>query len=285
METFIAFLSKKLRESILKYRSISGGDISNAFLLSSEKQDYFLKINSNPNALDMFKAEQKGLTTIAKTNTIKTPKIIDCGKFEDNAYLLLENIPSKQPTDNDFEKLGHQLAELHLVTTTEFGFDSDNFIGSLPQSNHKNKNWVTFYTKERLMPQLKLAVKDKLLNAKEIPEEEEILEVIHNFCKKSTSTLLHGDLWSGNFLIDKYGEPYLIDPAVYYGHNEVDIAMSQLFGGFPPSFYKSYHSLIPKSPHCKDCIKLYQLYYLLVHLNLFGKSYYGSVKQIIKNYF
>ena len=285
METFITYLSKKLGESILKYKSISGGDISNAFLLSLEKQDYFLKINSNPNALDMFEAEQKGLTTIAKTNTIKTPKIIDCDKFEDKAYLLLEYIPSKQPTDNDFEKFGRQLAELHLSASNTFGFDTDNFIGSIPQSNHKHKNWVTFYAKERLIPQLQLALKDKLLNAKEIPEEEEIIEVIHNFCKNNTSTLLHGDLWSGNYIIAENGKPYLIDPAVYYGHNEVDIAMSQLIGGFPLSFYKSYHDLIPKSSYYEDCIKLYQLYYFLVHLNLFGKLYYGSVKQIIKNYF
>ncbi len=285
MESFINFLIKKLGISFLTYSPVSGGDISQAFLINTEKQDYFLKINSNPNALAMFIAEQKGLDFIAQTHTIKTPKIIDFGKFEESAYILMEYISSKQPSDKDFGKFGVQLAALHLTTTKEYGFDTDNFIGRLPQSNQKYKDWATFYAKERLMPQFKMAIQNNLLSTKEIPKETEIIEVINAFYKNKKPSLLHGDLWSGNYLIATDGQPYLIDPAIYYGHNEVDIAMTQLFGGFPPTFYKAYHDLIPKSKCNEDSIQLYQLYYLLVHLNLFGSSYYQSVNTILKTYF
>lgn len=285
MESFIDFLSNKLGQTILNYRPVSGGDISKAFLVHTENRNYFVKINYNADALAMFMAEQKSLNAIAETQTIKTPKIIDCNKFEQSAYLLLEHIATQQPTDNDFEKFGKQLAKLHLVTTKEFGFDTDNFIGNLPQSNQKHKDWATFYAKERLVPQFTMALENNLLSTKEIPKETEIIKVIDNFCENKTPSLLHGDLWSGNFLISQNGKPYLIDPAVYYGHNEVDIAMTRLFGGFSPTFYKAYHDVIPKSNYYEDCIQLYQLYYLLVHLNLFGSSYYNSVKRIMKDYF
>ncbi|MDY7395114.1 fructosamine kinase family protein [Aureibaculum sp. 2210JD6-5] len=285
MESFINFLSNKLGITFLKHTPTSGGDISQAFIISAEKQEYFLKINSNFDALAMFKAEQVGLDFIAQTQTIKTPKIIDCGKFEASAYLLLEYIPSKLPTDKDFEKLGRQLASLHLKSQDKFGLGSNNFIGSLPQSNQKHKDWIIFYAKERLLPQFELAVKNNLLGDNEIPQELQIMETLYRFFGKVKPALLHGDLWSGNYLIATDGEPYLIDPAVYYGHNEVDIAMTKQFGGFPPAFYKAYHEVIPKTKHYENCMKLYQLYYLLVHLNLFGSSYYNSVKQIVKNYF
>lgn len=285
MEAFINLLSNKIGSSIVSYKPISGGDISQAFLIKTEKQDFFLKTNSNSNALDMFRAEQIGLNTIAQTQTIRTPTVIDCNKFGESAYLLTDYIRSKKPTEKDFEKLGCQLAKLHKVTSKEFGFETDNFIGNLYQFNKKYTDWATFYAKERLMPQFKLALQNNLLNDKEIPSELKVIEAVNDFCSDIKPALLHGDLWSGNYLIAQNGEPFLIDPAVYYGHNTVDIAMTQLFGGFSNSFYKSYHSLIPKTRYYEDSIKLYQLYYLLVHLNLFGSSYYGSVKNILNAYF
>ncbi|RPE00781.1 fructosamine kinase [Aureibaculum marinum] len=285
MKVFLNFLSEKLQTSILNYSSVSGGDISQAYVIHSEKQDYFLKTNTNTEAFLMFKKEKIGLTELANTQTIKTPKPIDCGKFEQFAYLLMEYIPTKQPSHNDFEKLGTQLAKLHSIISNKYGYATDNYIGSLPQPNKKHNHWATFYTTQRLYTQFDLALEKNLLKPDEVPTKEHLINIINTFCKKAQPTLLHGDLWSGNFLISTGGEPYLIDPAIYYGHNEVDIAMTQLFGGFPPSFYKAYHAILPKSENYKDCIQLYQLYYLLVHLNLFGNSYYPSVKSILKNYF
>lgn len=284
-QEFLEYLSNLLESKVESFQSVSGGDISSAYLIKTETEKYFLKVNSNPTALDMFLSEEKALKTIANTNTIAAPKVIACSSFNNNSFLIMEYIETKSPNSKDLELFGRQLAELHKVTSEEFGFNSNNFIGSLRQSNKNHSNWNDFYAEERLIPQLELAKSKGLLNSNEVPNKELLKEKCHPFFKNVTPSLLHGDLWSGNYLISTTGLPYLIDPALYYGHNEVDIAMSKLFGGFGQSFYDSYHNVISKDEFTEDRIQLYQLYYLLVHLNLFGSSYYSSVKQIISKYF
>ena len=199
---------------------------------------------------------------------------------------MLEFIESKEPDSGDFERLGQQLAELHLVSQdSEFGGPHDNFIGHLPQSNTMESSWVTFYVEQRLLPQMQLACKKGLLNKETIPLMENLIEVCNTIMGKVTPSLLHGDLWGGNFLIASDGTPVLIDPSTYVGHSEVDLAMSRLFGGFGSSFYAAYHEQIKPQPRQKDLMEMYQLYYLLVHLNLFGGSYKNSVLSIINKYF
>ncbi len=180
---------------------------------------------------------------------------------------------------------GQQLGHLHKISTSQFGWDSDNFIGSLHQSNKTHDTWPDFYVSERLLPQLQLTVDQGLLSVGDVPSEHTMLSVMATLCPQVKPSLLHGDLWSGNYLISKDGIPYLIDPAVYRGHSEIDIAMSKLFGGFGASFYQVYNEVIPADNFSNDRIKIYQLYYLLVHLNLFGRSYYSGVKAILKSYF
>ncbi|GAB1857426.1 fructosamine kinase family protein [Flavobacteriaceae bacterium MHTCC 0001] len=278
-------LSNLLKESITNMSSVSGGDISKAYRISTTNSDYFLKLNNAPDALTMFQTEVYSLQTIAQTNTIKTPKIITYDRFEGSALLLLEFIESKSPSPEDFRSLGTQLAQLHQYTSENFGLDRDNFIGRLPQSNTRHKTWADFYTHERLLPQLQMAKQKGLLKDIECPNPELIESQLQPLFENIKPSLLHGDLWSGNYLISKDGEPYLIDPAAYYGHSEVDIAMSKLFGGFDESFYKEYFLLLPPNEHTSARIEIYQLYYLLVHLNMFGRSYYGSVSSILKTYF
>ncbi len=278
-------LSNHLNETITKVSSVSGGDISEAYKINTPTNTYFLKLNNASNALSLFKAEAKGLQLINNTNIIKAPQVLAYDAFQDSAFLLMAFIESKSPSPKDFKKLGAQLGKLHKCTSEDFGLNHDNFIGSLPQSNQQYKHWVDFYTYERLLPQLKLARQKKLLSNNECPSAEIIKSCLSSLFKTIKSSLLHGDLWSGNYLISKNGTPYLIDPAVYYGHNEVDIAMSKLFGGFGNSFYEAYHSHFPKDEYTKSRIEIYQLYYLLVHLNLFGRSYYGSVVSILEKYF
>ena len=282
---FLEYLSNLLESKIENFQSVSGGDISSAYLIKTASNNFFLKANSNPIALDMFLSEEKALTTIANTNTIATPKVVACNTFNNLSFLLMEHIEAKSPNSNEIELFGKQLALLHRVTSDEFGFDSNNFIGSLHQSNKTHNNWNDFYIDERLIPQLQLAKSKGLLTESEIPKTDRLKEVCFSYFKNVKPSLLHGDLWSGNYLISDSGIPYLIDPAIYFGHHEVDIAMSKLFGGFGPYFYDSYHSIIPKDELTEDRIQIYQLYYLLVHLNLFGSSYYSSVKQILRNYF
>jgi len=280
----ITYISNLLNKPITNVFPVSGGDISQAYKIDTLNSSYFLKLNS-VNALHMFKTEAKGLELIAKTLTIKTPKVLAFDVFENSAFLLMEYIESKPANAKDFKALGQQLAALHQHTANSFGLDHDNVIGSLKQPNAKHENWTDFYIEQRLLPQLHLAKTKGLLSTKEIPSSSVMQHVLQPLFKNVKPLLLHGDLWSGNYLISSEGIPYLIDPALYYGHNEVDIAMTKLFGGFSDDFYNAYHDLIPKDTNTDKRIEIYQLYYLLVHLNLFGRSYYESVTSILKSFF
>jgi fructosamine-3-kinase len=285
LKNLLNYLAELIGETITNYKPISGGDISNVFLLETKQNHFFLKVNSQKEAYTMFLAEKQGLEAIAQTHTIATPKVHYCGQYESDAFLLLKYIEPKTPSSKDFESLANQLAGLHKITASKFGWSQDNFIGSLSQTNQQHQNWATFYLNERISPQLELAKSKYLLSTNDIPEKQKIYSVFQELFQGITPSLLHGDLWSGNYLIAMDGTPYLIDPAVYYGHNEVDIAMSKLFGGFAPSFYQTYQEHFPSSEQTNARMDLYQLYYLLVHLNLFGRSYYDSVKRILTHYF
>ena len=264
---------------------LSGGDISSAFLLETATERFFCKMHSGQDAFAMFQAEKEGLEAIARTDTIKTPQIVFCGDLKEVAFLLLEFITTKSPSPKDMWRLGEQLAALHKRKQDTFGWANSNFIGSLKQSNHRESEWSVFFVKERLLPQLQLAVDRKMLSEKEMPGLAHMIQVLENACNKVTASLLHGDLWNGNYLISEAGQPYLIDPAVYCGHNEVDLAMSRLFGGFSQQFYDAYETIFKPSPGAEVRQDLYQLYYLLVHLNLFGRSYYPSVVKLLHRYF
>ncbi|WP_299556178.1 fructosamine kinase family protein [Seonamhaeicola sp.] len=277
-------LSSLLNETISEVSPVSGGDISQAYRISTTNKAYFLKLNS-ANKLNMFQTEAYGLELIAKTNTIKTPKVLAFDSFENSAFLLMEFVESKSASTKNFEILGAQLAALHQCTSENFGLDKDNYIGSLPQSNTTHDNWTDFYIEERLLPQLNLAKTKGLLNSKEVPSTSIMKAVLQPLFQNVKPSLLHGDLWGGNYLISSDGIPYLIDPAVYYGHREVDIAMTKLFGGFSNHFYDAYFDILPPDTNTNQRIEIYQLYYLLVHLNLFGRSYYGSVNNIIQKFF
>ncbi len=285
MQHLISYISTQIDEKIFSFRSVSGGDISSAYLLETKTQKFFLKVNSKPFASTMFHAEQKGLHAIEETQTIAVPHVHLVDSFEDKSFLLMDFVESKRPDASDFQRLGTQLAMLHQCTQADFGFSGDNFIGSLPQSNTPNRNWPEFYWLERIFPQLKMALDNQLLRKNEISSEEKAIAVFREIFGNVVPSIVHGDLWGGNYLIATNGTPYLIDPAVYFGHSMVDIAMSKLFGGFGQSFYEAYHEIIPKTQNYSRQIELYQLYYLLVHLNLFGSGYYSGVSSILRKYF
>ncbi|GAB5473134.1 MAG: fructosamine kinase family protein [Maribacter sp.] len=271
---------------IRKIQGLSGGDLSRAYLLETDMERFFCKVNDHADAFDMFQAEKSGLDAIAKTHTIATPKVLLCEKLEQGGLLVMEYIEPKRSGSKDMELLGHQLAALHRFSgASTFGWKTDNYIGSLPQSNHMHSSWPQFYAHERLLPQFKMAYQQQLLSFNEVPTETTLLDMCEKCLPITKPSLLHGDLWSGNYLIASDNTPYLIDPAVYFGHFEVDLAMTRLFGGFDSSFYLAYSEHFPKVGGEKARNDLYQLYYLLVHLNLFGKSYYPQVKSIIGAYF
>ncbi|UJH67157.1 fructosamine kinase family protein [Allomuricauda sp. SCSIO 65647] len=286
MKPLLEHLESLLNEPIKKICPVSGGDISTAHKVETAHGLYFVKSSNDPNAFPMYEAEAKGLRQLAATNTIAIPKTHTTGQFEGVSYLVMEFVESKRPSEKDFERLGSKLAELHRTTMPPFfGNDHDNFIGSLPQCNQQHVDWATFYVRERLLPQIKMGWQQNLLSKQQIPSTAKMLDVCQNLFGKVTPSLLHGDLWGGNYLIASNGTPYLIDPAVYAGHSAVDLAMSRLFGGFGTSFYEAYHEVIPPHQNQRQCNDVYQLYYLLVHLNLFGSSYRNSVLVLLKQYF
>ena len=279
------YISDKISEEIISVRPVSGGDISSAYRIDTVRGRYFLKVNGASFALEMFHAEQEGLQAIEETKTIAVPHVHLVDTIEGKSFLLMDFVESKRPGPSDYQYLGRQLAELHQCSQADFGFPSDNFIGSLPQQNNPHTDWAEFYWSERILPQLQLALKAGLIQQQMIPGEEKAVSLFREISGDIKPSLLHGDLWGGNYLIATDGTPYLIDPAVYYGHFMVDIAMSRLFGGFGTGFYDAYHEILPTPVYYDAQIELYQLYYLLVHLNLFGSGYYSSVSSILKRYF
>lgn len=261
--------------------SVTGGDISDAYQLSSKDGEYFIKLNQESIALNMFQTEKLALEEIAGFDIIRTPRIYGVGKIGEHSYILMEYLEAKPASNKDFAVLGTQLAKLHSVKRDNFGWEHQNFIGSLSQSNRFCNSWSAFYVEQRLMPQIKIAIDNSLLSSQSIPSHAQLISVCNRISFIERSSPVHGDLWSGNYLIDTEGAPYLIDPAFYYGHPDVDIAMSLLFGGFSRAFYNSYFSVISKQEYFNERIALFQLYHLLVHLNLFGESYLGRVLEII----
>ncbi|WP_103867378.1 fructosamine kinase family protein [Aquimarina sp. I32.4] len=208
------------------------------------------------------------------------PKIIYCDNFEDIAFLMLTYIDSGKKNDDFWEMFGEKLALLHQQKQSCFGFENDNYIGSLFQQNQLCDSPYKFYTTQRLQPQFELAQQKGYV----FSELNVFYKNIEDEIPNEQPSLIHGDLWSGNFMIDKKGTPCLIDPAVSYAPREMDIAMMHLFGGFDSQLFDVYDEIFPFIDGWKNRLSLWQLYYLLVHLNLFGDSYYNQVKTIVKSY-
>lgn len=272
-------------KKILSAHPVSGGDISLAYKIMLEDDPVFCKFHKGNQGFAMLEAEKTGLEALAATGSIKTPRVLHLGKLENGACLLLEHVESGRPSDQNMARFGEQLARMHSCKHTSFGFNTDNFIGSLPQSNAPKQTWPEFYASERLNPQLQMAFDKGLLGRDEIPDES-LMEVrLRDLCSETHPSLIHGDLWGGNYLISTQGIAFLIDPCVSYSHPGMDLAMSRLFGGFTPAFYSGYKAVARHVIPDQDEIELYQLYYLLVHLNLFGVSYAASVKRILRRFF
>jgi fructosamine-3-kinase len=193
----------------------------------------------------------------------------------------MEFIKSSDRKKDFWMAFGQRLAGLHRHTNEKFGLDHDNFIGSLPQKNNFHDEWPSFFIEERLEVQIRLAKDHSLLSKTDIQNFEYLFNQLNQIFPDEPPALIHGDLWSGNFMVDEKGEPCIIDPAVYYGHREMDIAMSRLFGGFDRLFYESYNREFPMEPGWEERMDICNLYPLMVHVNLFGEGYLGSVRRII----
>ena len=288
MENYRTIISKVedwAGQKVMSTKSVGGGCISKAEMLTFEKGNTCF-IKTRCSSADVFEKEAKGLHELKKANAIRVPEVL----FVDEDCLLLEQIHLGEQNPEFFSNFGRQLARLHQYGALRFGFPQNNYIGNTPQINTCNKleaeNWCDFYYNKRLLHQYKLAEENGLVG----PElkngfillENRIEEILEGSEEKPA--LLHGDLWSGNFLCDERSQPCLIDPAVYYGHREAELAMTRLFGGFDDSFYSSYQKTYPLPEGYDYRENIYMLYHVLNHLNSFGNNYYGQAVRLLWSY-
>ncbi len=277
---------------IIKKERIFGGDINEAWSLKlNNAETVFMKTNTKQN-LPFFLAEAAGLSAIAKTGAIGTPRFLGCGTDEGDggySFLLLEFMDRGRDKEDYWETFAVELAAMHRAETVSFvpggvfGFAEDNYIGAGGQINTATGCFVDFFRECRLKPQFYRAA--GYFDEGDVKRINRLLERLDGLLlEPEHPSLLHGDLWSGNVMRGNDGKAWLIDPAVYVGHAEADIAMTELFGGFPASFYNAYKEAAPMQPGYEERRDLYNLYHLLNHLNLFGRSYLMPVKRILTKY-
>ncbi len=272
--------SQKQDISILESSSVSGGSINQAFRLTTNRGYFFLKHFPSPTFSDWFEAESNGLILLSQKGKISTPDVLQLGKD----FLVLEWIEEGYPNEEAWVTFGQQLAIQHTSTSASFGLDHNNYMGSLPQKNDRRDTWSEFFVEMRLEPQLKLAIDTGRISTQAHTFFEAVFSKMDQRFPKEPPSLLHGDLWSGNFLIDQNQKAVLIDPAVYYGHREMDLAMTRLFGGFSSSFYQGYVAENPLEQGWEERIDLANLYPLLIHVNLFGEGYVRQVMSLVKRF-
>jgi fructosamine-3-kinase len=277
--------------STLQYRSIGGGCINETYEVQIDSNTkFFLKLNSVAKYPALFKKEKNGLEFLAKQKIIRSPAVIAFGEFNDHQMLLLEWIESGLRTERFWKDFGEQLAALHQQTwvnknnETLFGLDEDNYIGSLHQENAQEKSWIEFFIHWRLQPQIKIAKDNRLLHARHLAAFDKLHLKLTDIFNTEESALLHGDLWSGNFMCHQNSEPVLIDPAIYFGNRNMDLAMTTLFGGFDKLFYESYNYHFPFAGNYHEQWEVCNLYPLLIHLNLFGSGYLGQIERILEKF-
>ncbi len=271
--------------SVNTIRQVGGGDINQAYYVRTQEREYFIKWNNNipPH---FFRVEAKGLRSIAETRTVAVPEVLDYDEPENGKTGLLvidwiEGIPASTTT----EQLGRKVAEMHQHQNSQHGFCEDTFIGTLPQPNGLFDSWLTYYREQRLEPQLHTAVSQGNMPEKRRKRMAVLLDRLDDWIPASVPpSLLHGDLWGGNWLPGPDGEPFLVDPSVLYGDRLFELAFTEVFGGFPDDFYKAYREAYPIPDYYSDVKPLYQLYYLLVHLNMFGEVYGPSVDRVLSEY-
>jgi Fructosamine-3-kinase len=263
---------------------VGGGSINQAYKLSTGARRYFCKVNSRSTYPSLFAYEKQGLQLLAQHGVIRVPKVLWITEAGDHQVLVIEWIEQGLKTAGFWKNFGRQVAALHHRQAERFGLHTDNYMGSLPQTNTWHTDWSAFFIHQRLQPQIKLALQQKLLEPSHVQAFERLYKKIPEIFPTEPPCLLHGDLWSGNFLCDDREQPVLIDPAVYYGHRSIDLAMTTLFGGFDGLFYESYHHYYPLPANYRQQWYICNLYPLLVHLNLFGKSYLADILHTIRRY-
>jgi fructosamine-3-kinase len=279
---------------IIHEKPVSGGCIHQAMQLHTQTDVYFLKWNQDVIS-GMFSTEAEGLNLIRQTNTLRVPAVIKVREKQGNcpAYLLMEWVGGESRSSGEFDQktLGEGLAEMHgkgqsPCSPTAYGLEADNFLGRAIQCNGWDTNWVDFYRQKRLLPQIKTAQKNGHMPPERYKRLDKLIDHLDQWLGdvERRPCLVHGDLWRGNVMSDEQGKPVLLDPAVYYADREVEIAYTQLFGGFSRNFYDAYQRSWPLEAGFAERRDLYNLYHLINHLNHFGEPYGTQIDEVLRYY-
>jgi fructosamine-3-kinase len=266
--------------TVVSVQPVGGGCINNGSILKTKSRvSFFLKYN--PSApVDMFLRELEGLETLRSVNGPSVPEPYCCGRD----FLLMADLAPANRVQDYWQLFGRQLATLHSHTDAQFGFSHDNYIGSTPQPNPRMDNGYAFFAEQRLIYMARSAFDQGRLSRGECLAVEDLVDRLPEIVPLQPASLIHGDLWSGNAMTDSQGEPAIIDPATHYGWAEAELAMTSLFGSFPDEFYQSYTEIRTLPPGFRSRYPIYNLYHLLNHVLLFGRSYLGQVKAILRKY-
>lgn len=260
---------------------VYGGDINQTSVAElASGQKLFVKWNASA-PKDMFPSEAKGLKLLASA---QTNLVIPHALLAYRDFLVMAFIPKENGQSSSSYDFGVELAKLHQHTDSHFGLDHDNYIGRLPQSNNKHANWPDFFTLERIEPQVKMGIESGKLSRKLFRDVENLYKKLGAIFPNEKPALIHGDLWNGNYLFTANGKTSIYDPAVYYAHREMEIAMTKLFGGFSSDFYRGYNDQFPLDRGWENRVILCNLYPVLVHANMFGGSYSRQAEGIIRHY-
>lgn len=277
-------IEQKLDTKVTDFSSIGGGCINAAGKITTSSGVFFIKWNNAAAYPGMFEAEAKGLSILKKVNAVYVPKAIASGDSGEKTYIICEYIEKGSQRKDFWENFGAGLAQLHKNHHQKFGLDHDNYIGSLPQYNFQMDDWVEFFIQQRLEQQIELARNAGKISSSLVRKFEKLYPKLNEIFPPAKPSLLHGDLWSGNYLVGADGYACIVDPAVYYGYREIEIAFTQLFGGYSTEFYNAYNDHYPMEKGFDGRKDIYNLYPLMVHVNLFGGSYLASVENILRQF-
>lgn len=271
-------------ELVLGLEPMVGGDINEVYLLTTNLRKVVAKLHLHPAHDDMFEAEARGLQLLKNANALRVPNVFGLGRHDFTAFLLIEYLPEGKRAPDFWKVFGRQLADLHRQTNATFGLDHNNYIGALPQPNKPQSSWAEFYATQHLEYQARYGRKVGWMSRHLSSLLDRLFHRLEDLFPAEPPALLHGDLWSGNYLVGPQNEPCLIDPAVYYGHREMDLAMTKLFGGFQTQLYATYNEVFPLAVDWEERLPVSQLYPIMVHANLFGGGYGAQAEAIIKRF-
>lgn len=263
---------------------LTGGDINDVFLVEINHERVVVKKNEERRFPGMLEKEFRALVYLRENSPARYPNAIESFVANGFQYLLLEYVEPANNSDKGQRSLGRLLAQQHAVSNEFFGWEEDNYIGSLSQQNDMMSSWSDFYAEQRLLFQAKMAFDSGVVDRTFVTKMERFCSKLPELFPQEKPALLHGDLWGGNYFIGKNDIPLLYDPAVYFGHREIDIAMTRLFGGFSSAFYQGYNEENSLESGWEERIPLGQLYPNMVHLNLFGTAYLGAVTTVIDRF-